>query len=405
MLHASWLYEGFWMVILIILINPFMSNPTYSQSNNSMEKDSLSKILDHARTAFVNVQTAKYYVRLHKSKVEGGSTIRNGNVFLSRDTVGNPLGWEIRFEADNGMIYCYTGQNVRILDPKSQRIILVDDLQEAAEMIRGNVIAEIFFNVLTDTAKWENIFTLSSNISFEKDQQVDEHICRVVRIEYPDTELFSHLFTHLFINPNNFFVYQKIDHATFNGVNLIDTLLFSEIETDEPLKPNAFILDKPNGYTEQRISKTMPKEKSLPIGSQAPEWSLLNQQGDRISSEKLKGKILLLDFWYSTCGPCLKSMPVIQRIHEKYKDQGVIVIGMNSREKKTSNAINFMKNYNYTYMLGLEADNVANAFFIDSYPTTYVIDAEGKVLYKEIGFDDSTEEKINNIINNALKNN
>ena len=149
----------------------------------------------------------------------------------------------------------------------------------------------------------------------------------------------------------------------------------------------------------------MPKEKSLPIGSQAPEWSLLNQQGDRISSEKLKGKILLLDFWYSTCGPCLKSMPVIQRIHEKYKDQGVIVIGMNSREKKTSNAINFMKNYNYTYMLGLEADNVANAFFIDSYPTTYVIDAEGKVLYKEIGFDDSTEEKINNIINNALKNN
>lgn len=96
-------------------------------------------------------------------------------------------------------------------------------------------------------------------------------------------------------------------------------------------------------------------------------------------------------------------MPVIQRIHEKYKNNGVVVVGMNSKEKKAANAVNFMNKNNYTYTLALQADSVASAFGVDSYPTTYIIDAEGKIIHKEIGFGDETEEKINEIMDRILQ--
>ncbi|MCC7438608.1 MAG: TlpA family protein disulfide reductase [Armatimonadetes bacterium] len=380
-------------------------NIAHSQSNNSMKKDSLNEMLYHARKAFTNVYTAKYYVHLYQSKVEGGAIIRSGNVFLSRDTVDNPLGWDIRFEADNGMVYCYTRKEIKILDPNSRKIIIVDASQGASEMIKGNAISDLFFNVLTDTTAWQRILNLSNNISFEKDQYIDDAICKIVQVEYPDTELFSQLKTYLFINPNNFFTYQKINHSIFNNIQLIDTLSFSKIEINKPLDSSIFTIEKPDGYSEYRMSKTISKEKSLPLGSQSPKWSLLNQKGGYISSENLKGKILLLDFWYSTCGPCLEFMPIIQRVHERYQNQGVVVIGMNSKEKKTANAINFMRKNNYTYTLALQADSVAIAFCVDSYPTTYIIDDEGKIVYKEIGFNNQAEETINKTINAILNKN
>ncbi|KXK56064.1 MAG: hypothetical protein IPM61_09345 [Chlorobi bacterium] len=216
MLKDCWLYKKTRMIAVIATAIFLASNTAYPQSNTAMEKDSAKDLLYHARNSCLSVRTAKYYVHSYRSNPDGKPAIHSGNVLLYRDSTNNPLGWKVRFEADNGIIYCYTGEEVKVLDPKSKRFITVDAAQGADKMIKGGVISGLIFNVLTDTAMWENIIHLSNDVSLEEDQKMESILCKVIKVSFPDTELFSQLTTRLCIDPNSFLVHKKINHSVYN---------------------------------------------------------------------------------------------------------------------------------------------------------------------------------------------
>ena len=107
---------------------------------------------------------------------------------------------------------------------------------------------------------------------------------------------------------------------------------------------------------------------------------------------------VLVDFWATWCGPCADVMPRMQKLHEKYANQGVVVFGVNSFEK--SNPVALMQKKRFSYGLLLKGEDLAEAYKITILPVVYIIGDDGKIIYCHEGADD---KNLTSLIEKYLK--
>jgi peroxiredoxin len=135
-----------------------------------------------------------------------------------------------------------------------------------------------------------------------------------------------------------------------------------------------------------RAAAHVDTARSLAVGDLAPDWTLSDAQGKTHSLADYRGKIIVLDFWASWCSKCAKLMPKLEKLHQKYKDRGVVVLGVNSFE--TGDPVTAMNKNRLTYKLLLKGEDIAAAYGITTVPAIYVIGVDGKVLYFQAGVED-----------------
>jgi peroxiredoxin len=118
-------------------------------------------------------------------------------------------------------------------------------------------------------------------------------------------------------------------------------------------------------------------------GDKAPAFSVekLEKEGEVVSLADLKGKVVLLDFWATWCGPCRETMPDIQNIYNSYKGNGLVVMAISNETRSEINA--FKAKESFTYPMYVDTDNSANTSFnIVTIPHAVVIGKNGKILYQ-----------------------
>jgi len=138
----------------------------------------------------------------------------------------------------------------------------------------------------------------------------------------------------------------------------------------------------------------------LSIGSIAPAWELKDSKGNLISLKSLKGRVVVIDFWATWCGPCKAAMPMMQALHEQFRDKPVTVIGVSAWEK--GDAASFMKEKGYTYGLLLNGDAMAEQYHVSGIPTLYIIGTDGKIFHATKGVDPAHKEKLAKLIDAAV---
>jgi thiol-disulfide isomerase/thioredoxin len=136
------------------------------------------------------------------------------------------------------------------------------------------------------------------------------------------------------------------------------------------------------------------------IGSHLPEFSVKDLQGHPISSDDLKGKVVIIDFWATWCGPCKQEMPGYQKLVDGYGAQGLVVIGFKSDAMAdTENPLKFAKRIGVRYPLAVASDEITQKFGgIEGLPTTLLFDRRGVLRKKTIGFE------YTNVLEDELKN-
>ncbi|QOI99110.1 MAG: redoxin family protein [Phycisphaeraceae bacterium] len=164
-------------------------------------------------------------------------------------------------------------------------------------------------------------------------------------------------------------------------------------------KPQAV---KPMEQARQDVRKPPAPEGLIPAGEPAPAFSLKDVSGQTYTLESLKGKVVVLDFWATWCKPCLAVMPAIQKVHEKYKDKGVVVIGMHTDTNTDTKAPDVMDNLGCDYLLLLSAGAVSNQYKVRGIPSLYVIDAEGRVSWSHVGGSPGMEKILGDAVEAAL---
>lgn len=118
------------------------------------------------------------------------------------------------------------------------------------------------------------------------------------------------------------------------------------------------------------------------IGSPAPDLgattSFNTKDGGAVTLASLKGRVVLIDFWATWCGPCVAAIPHVQELHEKYKDRGLVVIGHTDASSQKLPEFIQQKKITYTITVG---PDIGDAWGVSGIPAVFLVDPEGRVAW------------------------
>ncbi|MEO6437024.1 MAG: TlpA disulfide reductase family protein [Tepidisphaeraceae bacterium] len=139
------------------------------------------------------------------------------------------------------------------------------------------------------------------------------------------------------------------------------------------------------------------------VGDAAPKFEVQTLDGKAVSTDSLKGKVVLLNFFATWCGPCVQEMPHLQALSETYKDKPVVVLSI-AREQGADEVKKFVEQKKLTFTIALDPKREAYKQFATMYiPRSYVLDRDGKIVFQTVGFSDTTEKDIIAAIEKSLE--
>jgi cytochrome c biogenesis protein CcmG/thiol:disulfide interchange protein DsbE len=142
---------------------------------------------------------------------------------------------------------------------------------------------------------------------------------------------------------------------------------------------------------------------AVEVGEPPPEISLPDMNGKAFSLAAHRGKVVVVDFWASWCAPCKEEMPVLESLYKRFKDKGLVVVGV-SVDNEAANAKKFLTGVKVSFPIVHDAGHVvADKFKPPRMPTSYIIDKAGKIRFVHAGFRKEDAKKIEEEVTKLLK--
>jgi len=225
------------------------------------------------------------------------------------------------------------------------------------------------------------------------------------------------------VNPDNRVEQEAIQERFADTVEHYNDLMVKQIEKSESiLIPIFFYLNqqslpyseelKKELYTrakEQNAQGAMvntyvrlyESEMATAPGQPAPEISLQDSTGKTVSLSDYRGKVVLIDFWASWCGPCRQENPNVVRMYQRFKDHGFEIFGVSLDQErgKWVQAIQ-QDNIHWVHVSDLRGwqSSAAKLYAVSSIPSTFLVDREGKIIARGLRGEE-LEEKLDEVLN------
>jgi cytochrome c biogenesis protein CcmG/thiol:disulfide interchange protein DsbE len=120
--------------------------------------------------------------------------------------------------------------------------------------------------------------------------------------------------------------------------------------------------------------------------AQAPDFSLQDLKGKRISLSDYRGKVLFLNFWATWCPPCRAEIPDFVEVYKEYKNKGMEIIGLSVDEMSEEDLMAFVEKYEIDYPVAFATEKIVGDYEPGQYiPTTIIIDKQGKIRHRYVG--------------------
>jgi thiol-disulfide isomerase/thioredoxin len=127
----------------------------------------------------------------------------------------------------------------------------------------------------------------------------------------------------------------------------------------------------------------------------APAWKLRDVNGALVSSEQFKGKVVVVDFWATWCGPCRSEIPGYVALQKKYAKDGLVIVGMATNDEGPETVRKFIEAHGINYQIVIGEESVAAAFGgfegIQGIPTTFIVNRAGQIVDRKVGAMEASE--------------
>ena len=128
-----------------------------------------------------------------------------------------------------------------------------------------------------------------------------------------------------------------------------------------------------------------PSTKTASSAQQAPEITLPDVNGKRVSLSSFRGKVVLLDFWATWCEPCLEELPDLVRFQEAHKDKGFTLVGVAMDAEGVSVVGPFVRQNKIPYPILISNGDLPDGYPIPGFPSAFLIDRDGKIVRRYLG--------------------
>ena len=131
---------------------------------------------------------------------------------------------------------------------------------------------------------------------------------------------------------------------------------------------------------------------SLPVIQAAPDWTLMDLDGQPVSSSQFKGKVVVIDFWATWCAPCREEIPGYIALQKKYGKDGLVIVGISLDRGGPAKVIDFAKRFGINYPVVMGDNEQLDGFGdISAIPTTFLIDRDGNIRDRKVGAMETAE--------------
>ena len=158
--------------------------------------------------------------------------------------------------------------------------------------------------------------------------------------------------------------------------NFVDSTHLKVIRLYQRLSKEAV---KERNQTFQDKMKSDEKNRKNLIKTKVSELNLTDIHGKKYQLSDLKGKVVVLNFWYTTCAPCIKEIPDLNQMHADFKDKNVVFFAITFDEKEKVNR--FLKKFHIDFLVVPQDQKTIDQFGISFFPTNIILNPEGTVVY------------------------
>jgi peroxiredoxin len=147
----------------------------------------------------------------------------------------------------------------------------------------------------------------------------------------------------------------------------------------------------------------VPAQASVTVADDAPDFTLRTMDGPNLRLQEQRGRVVMVNFWATWCGPCRQEMPHLNRLYGKYRAAGFTLLGVNIDEDRDK-AIALASRLGLQFPVLLDTDKtVSRRYDLSTMPSTLLIDRDGRVRYVHLGYRDGDEHSYERRIRELLK--
>jgi len=247
------------------------------------------------------------------------------------------------------------------------------------------------------------LFVQSSSVTLET---VNKTVCFRVDLKVKPNKERADVTNSIWLDTATYLPQRFLQQGTeINGMPVYTSVFLSNIQTQQNAQTQFLTTFRPDTSLMQQLvfQKKETSKSNYKVGDDVSNLILYKNNDSVLKVSDLKGKVILLDFWYNTCFPCLAMMPDMQALHKEYSSDDFVLIGINERNQPdVAQKVIEKFSITYTNYYGKEA-GLESILSINTHPTKIIIDKKGKLVYWDAGYSkNKTKRELSNLINRYL---